>query len=121
MRWRWSTREDIVNSKPADFFSAGNLPLLAIYCRLVAETERVLKVVEAGRPGEMAHDRDTATASKLGNLALSIAVKLRLTQQQTMRIENAKLREQVKPTELVGGFKAWNAYPDKSFFKGLRN
>lgn len=76
---------EIVASKPADWFSADNLPLLEHYCSTTVESRRVasqlrgLKVVNEECLYE--YERLIALQSKIGGQLASLATKMRLTQQ----------------------------------------
>lgn len=92
----------IVGARPVDWFAAGNLELLATYCRLVVVSRDLLAAVEA------APDDDTAVArmTKVAAGMLTIATKLRLTVQANINRKDRILdetRPEGGPTKLLGG------------------
>lgn len=93
----------IVESRPADFFSEGNIQLLAQYCRLLVQLDRATAVVEEVPPLGEAFSEAVATMTKLNIACIQLATKLRLTIQSALRGDYAKNGERAKPSPLLGG------------------
>ena len=96
----------IVGARPADFFTEGNLQLLATYCRTLVQLERATAALEAvnpvNRPSTYADH--VKVVSKLGNLTIALATKLRLTIQSALRGEAGKNAERApQRSPLIGG------------------
>ena len=92
----------IVTSRPADWFAAGNLELLALYCRLVVMSRDQAATVEACPEDDAALARMVKTATTM----TTIAVKLRLTVQNNVDRKSRVLDEvdsKPKPSSLLGG------------------
>lgn len=94
----------IVESRPADFFSEGNIQLLAQYCRLLVQLDRSTERVEALPTEDVeGYGVAVATMTKLNIACIQLATKLRLTIQSALRGDYAKNSERAKPSPLLGG------------------
>ena len=91
---------DIVSSKPAGWFDAGNLPLLAQYCSVIAMT-RVLIVELNALQDDPQHDRQPARLERRILKATAsmgaLASRLRLTPQATINRHSRMLAEKGLP------------------------
>jgi hypothetical protein len=98
---------DIVSSKPAGWFDAGNLPLLAQYCSITAMA-RMLTIGRNALPDDPQHDRQAARLErrilKTTATMCSLASRLRLTPQSTIDRHSRMLSERGTPRNpLLGG------------------
>ncbi len=95
----------IVATRPADYFSAGNLPLLEQYCRvlvLLHQAGDLLDTIDAADVGHFAEQ--AAVVSRLTGMAVTLATKLRLTIQSNVRGDAGVLKERPRPrSPLLGG------------------
>lgn len=77
----------IVESLPADWFTASTLPLLTQYCRHSVQARRIAELVEraAGQPDfELAdYDRLLKMQQRESAALASLATKMRISQQST--------------------------------------
>jgi phage terminase small subunit len=90
----------IVQSRPADFFDAGNLPLLEQYCSVVPAQRQTMADLERDPTDYGTIDR----LVKFGNFLNAIASKLRLTPQSTTRPESGKNYErEPRRNSLIAG------------------
>jgi len=93
----------IVDSRPADFFTEGNIQLLAQYCRTLVQLDRATEIVEAMPPIGEAYAEAVQTMARLNAMSVVLATKLRLTIQSALRGDYAKNNERAKPAPLLGG------------------
>lgn len=94
----------VVNRMPADWFPRETQPLLAQFCRHVVQARRCAQLVASIEAAEEfdigAYDRALKMAEREGRAMSSLATRLRLTQQATIRHEKARKPSQVaKPWE----------------------
>jgi phage terminase small subunit len=93
---------EIVESRPADFFSPGSLHLLEQFCVTMVAQRANMAAVEA-RPFD---DEVVERLARLGALLNATATKLRLSIQSALRTESGKNDErEATPAkaELIGG------------------
>lgn len=81
---------DLVNTEPANAFTATHVPLLEAYCRhivrgriLADEIENFERAWLANDEGLKRYDRLLAMAEREGRAASSLATRLRITRQAT--------------------------------------
>jgi hypothetical protein len=85
---------NIVSSVPGGWFSRSNEPLLAAYCRHVATSDRLAKLVEKVVPSQEPDvlkrwDKLLGMRERESKAALSLARAMRLTQQAQMHPRTA--------------------------------
>lgn len=77
----------VVDSEPADWFSAATVPILAQYCRHVVQARRIAEMIEqATADPELplsAYDRLLKIQERESRAIASLATKMRITQQAT--------------------------------------
>ena len=95
----------IVDARPADFFTEGNIQLLAQYCRTLVQLDRATEFVEGLDPGAdpKGYGEAVQTLARLSAASVVLATKLRLTIQSALRGDYAKNNERAKPSPLLGG------------------
>lgn len=97
---------EIVRSRPADFFSAADLPLLAEFVVTAAVLPKVTTLLEKGFNVALLEQRD-----KLIRLSLALARSLRLNVSSRTRPDSARLRD---ACDHAGqGPKPWEEEPDE--------
>jgi hypothetical protein len=93
----------VVNRMPADWFPRETHAMLAQYCRHVVGARRIDQLIKAAEKGAAVdlerYDRLLKMRERESRIMSSLANRMRLTQQATTRIEQAK-----KPT---GGELPW--------------
>ena len=99
----------VVATKPADWWDAGSVPLLAQYARASVQAEQVaelVRVVLAGLrsdPDELGRYKDLRNIqAKLSAELTSLATKMRLTQQSRYNAKNSDTA-----SRKVGGARPW--------------
>jgi len=96
----------VVVTKPADWFDAGSVPILAAYCRAVVESRKIAALVE-GMTADMLLLDDGLTRYKelrkiqgaLAGEVNTLARAMRLTQQAKYRADAAFAAEKKASTE----------------------
>lgn len=90
----------MVNRMPADWFPRETHALLTQYCRHVVRSRRIAQLIAACEASE---DLDLEQYDKLlkmqereGRAISSLATRMRITQQATVRAEKARKPSQVK-------------------------
>jgi len=77
--------EDVVATKPADWFQADSAPILAEYCRAVVMSERLSYMIQASMLGEVEDGPSLKDLLKMRDAesrrVMTCGTKLRLTQQ----------------------------------------
>jgi hypothetical protein len=96
----------IVNDLPADWFPRHTHSLLGQYCRHVVNSRRIARLIEQAlsppsddEPAKIdlgEYDKLLAMQEREGRAMSSLATRMRLTQQATVRAESAKKPKQVK-------------------------
>lgn len=94
----------VVNSRPADWFSADTVPLLAQYCREVVQARRVAELIEkATSDPELSikdYDRLLKMQARQSATIRSLATTMRISQQATTNHRgNKKITQARKPWE----------------------
>lgn len=94
----------VVNSEPADWFTPGNAPMLAQYCRHVIQAHRIADLIEraTGDPKLKitAYDRLLKIQERESRCIASLATKMRISQQATTNHRgNKKPSASSKPWE----------------------
>jgi len=82
----------IVQGKPSGWFSAAALPLLESYVRSISSYEHVSRLVETAQVGKtdlMELNRLFIMQERLARLFMSLATKMRLTQQSKYQARSA--------------------------------
>jgi len=85
-----------VAAKPADWFGSESAPMLAMYCRAVASAEHLAAIVDKferrkrlDSDGMHAYGIALASMEKQSKLVISLATKMRLTQQSQYTAKSA--------------------------------
>lgn len=85
-----------VAAKPADWFGAESAPMLAMYCRAVSSAEHLARIVERfetrkrlDSDGLHAYGIALSSMDKQSKLVISLATKMRLTQQSQYTAQSA--------------------------------
>lgn len=77
--------DDVVATKPADWFQADSAPILAEYCRAVVMSERLSYMIQASMLGEVEDGPSLKDLLKMRDAesrrVMTCGTKLRLTQQ----------------------------------------
>jgi hypothetical protein len=84
---------DIIASKSPDYFDAGSLELLRLYCEASAGAFQVAADLAGLAPGSVQYTRACANWKMLANGALASAKALRLTVQNAVHTQSAKITE----------------------------
>ena len=79
----------VVATKPADWFDAGSLPLLADYCTACVQQEKVRLALNTECKTTEELDRLSKTLDRLAKLKTTLATKMRLSQQSRYRADAA--------------------------------
>lgn len=86
----------VVATKPADWFDAGSMPLLAAYCRVVVESERLSQLVDAMSTEWLKDDEGLCRYKELRKLqsmaaadVVRLARQMRLSQQSRYDTQKA--------------------------------
>lgn len=94
----------VVNRLPADWFPAETHALLGQYCRHVIAARRIAQLIAAELQSEKldlgAYDSLLKMQERESKIIGTLATRMRITQQSTMRVETIKKPKQVaKPWE----------------------
>lgn len=85
---------EVVNRLPADWFPRETLAMLAQYCRHVVAARRVAEIVAKIEGDEefdlLAYDRALKMQEREGRALSSLATRMRMSQQATVRAEVAR-------------------------------
>lgn len=97
----------VVNRMPADWFPRETHGMLAQYCRHVVAARRVAQLVKAAESEKTLdienYDRLLKMQEREGRAISSLATRMRISQQATVRAEQArKPTEMEKPWEFTG-------------------
>lgn len=91
----------VVNRLQADWFPRETLPMLAQYCRHVVAARRVAQLVSEIEKAEefdlLAYDRALKMQEREGRALSSLATRMRISQQSTIRAESARKPPVKKP------------------------
>lgn len=95
---------EIIATKPADWFDADSAPLLAAYVRAVASCNRLARIVddfERSRRFDSdalrAYSAALTAQERASKVLISLATKMRLTQQSRYRADEAERRNRNAP------------------------
>jgi hypothetical protein len=97
--------ERIVAARPVDYFAEGNLQLLAQYCRVLVPLRRASDLLDTINTADVGHFAEqVAVVGRLTTMAITLATKLRLTIQSSVRGDAGILNERPAPrSPLLGG------------------
>lgn len=96
----------VVNRLPADWFPRETHGMLVDYCRHVVMARRIAQLVERAEGADVLdvaeYDRLAKMAERESRVIASLATKMRITQQATVRAEQARKPSQIsKPWETI--------------------
>jgi hypothetical protein len=101
---------EIISSKAPDYFDAGALQILRVHCEAIAGAARVLRDLDQFALGSGEHMRACSVWKIFANQANTTARQLRLTIQNAVHTQSAKITERSAASNvdqrLLGGREA---------------